>query len=123
MFGVRLAAGQTEPCDRTDAGQRLATKAEGDHAFQVVQAADLAGRVTGDSQRQLVGTDALTVVGHPDQRHPALLQIHSNGAGTGIDGVLDQFLEHGGRPLDDFTGGDLVDQQFGQDAYRHGRRC
>ena len=42
---------------------------------------------------------------------------------TGVDGVFDKFLHDAGGPLDDFTGGDLVDQQFGQDAYRHGWRC
>ena len=33
--------------------------------------------------------------------------------GTGVERVLDQFLDYGGRTLDDLAGGDLVDQVFG----------
>jgi hypothetical protein len=30
--------------------------------------------------------------------------------GTGVETVLDQFLHHGRRPLDDLAGSDLVNQ-------------
>ena len=36
--------------------------------------------------------------------------------GTGIEAVLDQFLDHRGRALDDLAGGDLVDEFGGKQA-------
>ena len=39
-----------------------------------------------------------------------VLQQHVDGRRPRVDGVLDQFLDHGGRTLDDFTGRDLIDQ-------------
>ena len=40
---------------------------------------------------------------------------------TGVERVLDQFLDHRCRPLDDLAGGDLVDKGFIEAANGHGR--
>ena len=47
---------------------------------------------------------------HPYAPQPSLFDIHLDGVGAGIEAVFQQFLDDGGRPFDDFTGGDLVDQ-------------
>ncbi len=50
------------------------------------------------------------------------LDLDRDRARAGVDAVLEQFFERRGRPIDDFTGGDLVDQQIGQNVYgRHTR--
>ena len=46
-------------------------------------------------------------------------QFDIDAGGAGIDRVLDQFLDHRRRPLDDFAGGDLVDEGVGKLADRH----
>jgi hypothetical protein len=40
-------------------------------------------------------------------------------AGAGVDGVFHQFLDHARRTLDYFTGGDAVDELFGELADGH----
>src|SRR5207249_10032992 len=58
---------------------------------------------------------SLPVVRHPDGTPPDLLDIHRHAGGPGVDGVLHQFLHDGGGPLDDFAGGDLVDDVARED--------
>ena len=65
-------------------------------------------------------THAAAVVGDPDQAAPALLQRHLDGARARVDGVLDQLLDHGRRPLDHLSGRDAVDHALGQETNRHG---
>jgi hypothetical protein len=36
--------------------------------------------------------------------------------GAGIQGVLEEFLDHGSRSVDYFTGGDLVGNLVGENA-------
>ncbi len=73
-------------------------------------------------QRQFILVDAAAVVTHPDALPAALLDIDLDAAGTGIQAVLQQFLDHGRRPLDDLAGGDLVDQLRGQYLNTHQNR-
>jgi hypothetical protein len=104
------ARGQREARDRRHRGQRLAAKTHAGDVFQIVEAANLAGRMRGHRQRQFVGTDTATIVAHPDQPAAALFDIHFNARGARIEAVLDQLLDHRGRTLDDFASGDLVDE-------------
>ncbi len=63
--------------------------------------------------------NAAAVVAHPDALPAAILDIDLDAARTGIDAVLQQLLDDGGRPLDDLAGGDLVDQAGWQDLDGH----
>ena len=45
-----------------------------------------------------------------------LLEVEADAAGAGVDGVFEEFLDDRGWPLDDFTRGDLVGDQRGEDA-------
>ena len=67
-----------------------------------------------DRQRQFVGGDAAAVVADADQADAAFLEVDVDAARAGVERVLDQFLDDGRRPFDDFAGGDLVDQGFGK---------
>ncbi|MCY1549519.1 hypothetical protein D9M68_856890 [compost metagenome] len=64
----------------------------------------------GQRQRQIVRSDATTVVTHPQQLDPTLLDIHLDAPGARVQAVLEQFLDHRSRPLDHLARGDLVGQ-------------
>ena len=57
---------------------------------------ELAGGVTGEGQRQVVGVDAAAVIDDADQLDAALLDLDIDATGAGIDGVFEQFLDDAG---------------------------
>ena len=105
---VRALGDDAEHGHGGGAGEGLAAKAEGGDAFEIVGALDLAGGVAGDGQAQLVLGDAAAVVAHRDALHAAAFDFDFHRTGTGVDAVLDQLLDDGGRALDHFASGDLV---------------
>ncbi len=107
---------------RGDARQRLATETERAHGLEILDAADLAGGVTREREREFVRGDAGAVVAHAAQLRPAALDFDVDRACAGIEAVLDQFLDHGRGALDDLARRDLVDQLLGKDPDGHGRR-
>ncbi|CAB3623672.1 hypothetical protein LMG26845_00001 [Achromobacter insuavis] len=114
MLAVARARDDGHLRHRGDRGQRLAAEAHGRDRFQLVQVADLAGGVARQRQRQFFRWNAAAVVGHGDAADAAALQAHFDRAPAGVDGVLEDFLEHRGGSLDHFARGDLADQQVGQ---------
>jgi hypothetical protein len=120
--GLRRAARDGELGHRRDRGQRLAAKAHGRHAFQLVQRGDLARRVAAQRQRQLLGRDAAAVVLDHDGADAAGHQLDRDLARAGIERVVDQLAHHRGRPLHHLAGGDLADQLVGQFTDRAARR-
>ena len=76
--------------------------------------------MAGQRERQLVALHAAAVVGDPNQAAAALLQRNLDGARAGIDGVLDQLLDHRGRALDHLSRRDAVDHALRQETNRHG---
>jgi hypothetical protein len=115
----RLVIGQAS--DGGDRGQRLAAKAEGADAFEVVERGNFGGGMAGQGQRQLILGDAAAVVGDADQLDAAFFQMHLDGLAAGVEAVFEQFLEHGGGSFDHFASGNLADQQVGEAGdRRHG---
>ncbi len=111
--GVALpgpAAGDGEPGNGPDRGQRLAAEAQGGRPLQVLDCRDLAGCKAGDGQCKLFGLDAAAVVGHAQPPHAAVHEVHRDGLGIGVEAVLEQFLQRGGGPLDDLARRDLIDE-------------
>src|SRR5204863_4815383 len=94
--------------------QRLAAEAEGVHAGQVVEGADLRGGVALDGQKSVVVRHAAAVVADFDQLAPAVLEDDVDGDCAGVDGVLDQLFDHRGRTLHHLAGRDLVDEFRGK---------
>ena len=64
---------------------------------------------------QLWSGNAAAVIGHTDALDAALDQLNLYFGRPRVEAVFQQFLERCGRPLHHFTGGNLVDQQLGQD--------
>ena len=90
-------------------------------------AGDLAGGMPLQAQPRVLRAHADAVVLDPDEPLAAVLDGDGDARRLGVDGVLDQLLDHRGRPLDDLTGGDLVGQIVGQladaaHAYHHPER-
>ena len=118
LVGAGRPRGDPHPADRADRRQRLAAEAERGDAQQVVLG-QFRGAVPLDRQDQLFRRHAAAIVDDRDQCLTAFLQGDVDAPGAGVDRVLDQFLDRRSRPLDDFAGGDAVDEDRGQKTDRH----
>jgi hypothetical protein len=117
--GAARAARQHEARDGADRGQGLAAEPERGDGVEVFVAGELGSRVTLEGQRQFVGRHADPVVGHPDERGPAVTQVDGHRQRAGVERVLDQLLHRGGRALDNLSRGDLVDEVVRKPADPH----
>jgi hypothetical protein len=117
---VAAARGDAETADRGDRRQRFAAKAERGDRFEIVERRDLAGGMALHRQQQFLRGDTTAIVAYPDQAHAAVFKIDVDALRAGIDRVFDQFLDHRRRALDDFAGGDLIDEGVGKLADGHG---
>ena len=68
------------------------------------------GGVPLDGEREVVRAHAPAVVDDADQPSPAGLDGDLDAARAGVERVLDQFLDGGGRALHHLAGGDAVDE-------------
>ena len=116
---ARRARREHQAGHRCNAGQGLAAEPEGHDRLQVLEAANLTGRMPRERQRQFVPVDTGTIVAHADQLRAACSDVDVDIVGTGVEAVLDEFLDDGRGPLDDFAGSDLVDQVAWQLLYGH----
>ena len=99
---------QHEVRDRRDAGSASPRNPSVAIALEIVGAADLARRMPLDGQPRILRLHPLAIVVDANQLLAAELDGDGDAPRAGVDGVLDQLLDDGGRPLDDFAGGDLV---------------
>ncbi|MNJ40388.1 hypothetical protein D3C77_352840 [compost metagenome] len=123
LLGVARARSQGQARHRADRGQGFTPETQAHDPLQVLKIANFAGGVTGQGQRQVIGSNAAAVVAYPQQLDAALLHFHINAPGTGVQAVFQQFLDHRCRALDHLAGGDLVRQpraeQFDPGAVGH----
>ena len=114
------AAGEAQPADAGERGQRLTAEAQRGDPDQLV-VVELRSGVALDRQGQLVGRHADPVVGHRDQRPPARGHLDPDARRAGIDRVLDQLLDRRRRPLDHLAGSDPIDHaRWQRTDGRHG---
>ena len=114
-----VAGGDAEFGDGADRGQRLAAEPERADPQQIL-VVELGGGVAVDRQRQIGMGHAAAIVGDADPPPAAAIGENVDPAGAGVDGVLDQFLDHARRTFDHLAGGDAVDDLFGKLADGHG---
>ena len=101
-----------------DRGQRLSAKAHGDDMREIV-AGQFRGGMAFDRQNEIGRLHPLAVVFHQDEIGPAVRYRHRDTARTGIERILDQFLDGAGRAFDHLARGDAVDGTFGETADFH----
>ena len=107
------AGGQAKPRYRGNGGERFAPEPERGDRFDVIHRVNLAGRVPFDGEQGVVAIHARSVIGHADQPAPPGHDLDGDLGGAGVDGILDQFLDHRGRAFHHFAGGDLVGDDLG----------
>ena len=61
-----------------------------------------------EGEQGIVAIHPAAVVGDADQLAPSGLHFNPDAVGSGVEGVLQQFLDHRGRPVDDLARSDLV---------------
>ena len=99
---------QVDAADGGDGGQSFAPEAQSADGLQIVLGGDLGGSVAEEGGGGLIGRNAAAVVRDPDEGHAAVLDLHGDGGGPGVDGVFHQLLHHGGRALHHLAGGDEI---------------
>jgi hypothetical protein len=62
-----------------------------------------------EREEGILGGHAAAVVRDADQGATARGGLDRDQAAARVEGVIDQLLDHRGRPLDHLTGGDLID--------------
>jgi hypothetical protein len=110
------ARAQHEVRHRCNARQRLAPEPEGPDRVEIFGAGDLARRVPLERHPRIRRIHPLPVVLHAEQLLPAELDRHDKARCAGVQRVLDQLLDDGGRTLDDLAGGDLVGEMRGEEV-------
>ena len=107
--GFPCGAGeQFHPGDRRDGGQRLAAEAQGADGLQILLAAHFAGGMAQEGGRHVFPGDPRAVVRDADVGDAAVLNLHSDHGGAGVDGVFQQLLDHGGGAFHHLPGGDQL---------------
>ena len=67
-------------------------------------------RVAGSGQGRVLAVHPAAIVAHADQPAPAILDVHLDRRGTGIEGILHEFLHRRRRTLHHLAGSNLVCQ-------------
>src|SRR5260370_34034196 len=81
-----------------------------------VGGAEVAGGVELEREERVIVGDDVAVVDDANHALAAGFDFDANGFGAGVEGVLKQLLDDGGRPLDDLARGDAVGDSFGEYA-------
>ncbi len=107
-------AGYLHPRHRGNTRQRLPAKSQGPHGKQVRDGSDLARGMPLNAEEQIISGHPGPVVSHLDLEFSSPLNGDQYAAGSGIDAVVQQFPDHGGRPLHHLSCSDLGCHIFGE---------
>ena len=123
MLPRRSAGADHHPRHLGDRREGLATETERSDPFEVIGDAELAGGVRSDRQGKVLGVDAGAVVHDPHEAHAPLLERDGDPRRTGVECVLEEFLDDARRTFDHLAGSDPVDDRHRQSVNAsHGRR-
>ena len=110
------AALDGDACDAGNRGQGLTAKAHRRHRFDPVIGQFRRG-VAFERQSDIIPGHPAPIVADVDAVGSPRCQTHVDTCRSGINRVLDEFLESGCRTFDNFTGGNAIHEMFGQAAY------
>ena len=94
-------------------GQRLAAKTHGVQVEEVVGLSYFRSGMPLEREAGIGGRHALPVVYHLNRGAPGIHHDDIDMAGTGIEGILHQFLHHRSRPLYHLAGCYLIGYRIG----------
>ena len=95
-----------------NARKRLAAESQGGDVVEILHLPDLTCRMSKKRSAHLTCRNAGAVIRDADEGRSAVADLHRDGRRQGVQRVLRQFLDNGGRPLDHLAGGDLVYRCF-----------
>ena len=108
LLGARLAGGDGQASNRCHAGKRFAAKTQARHPIQIISSSDLAGRVAGNRQTQVIRMDPGAIVANEHPFHATHLGADVDARRGRVETVLNQLFDERCRALHHFAGGDLV---------------
>ena len=124
---LHLDAGRRSPISRgrrhlkagnaRDRRKRLAPEAQGPDVGDVDCRPDLAGRVAHQGHLRVFPRHAAAVIGDRYEFASAFHNFDANTPGAGVQGVLDELLDHRGGALHHFARGYLVGHVFREEFY------
>src|SRR6266536_6021817 len=107
---------QFHSSNRSDRSERLPAEPQSCDRAQVLRPADLRRGVTFKRKQSVVSDHSVTIISHFKQPPATAFDFDRDAACTGVDRILDQLFCHRGRPLDYFTGGDLIGDVIRENA-------
>ncbi len=69
-----------------------------------------------EGKQGVIAHHAAAVVGDLNELLAATFDLDADARGSGVKGIFQEFLDHGGGALHDFASGDLVGNVFGEDV-------
>jgi len=81
--------------------------------FEIIERGDFARCMPRQRNADFLRLDSDAIVAHADQSAAAALEFHVDAMRPRVQGIFNQLLDHGRRPLDDLAGGDLIDEFIG----------
>ena len=102
------AGGDLNAAHCGDSGQGFTAKAQGTDTGKILFGAQFGGGVAQKGGGQFFRSDAAAVVADPNETHAAAAQFYAHCAGSRVNSVFQQFLDHAGGPFHDFAGCDHV---------------
>ena len=106
---LTLHAGQkVHLADRCGRGKGLAAEAEGPDRLEILLPAQLGGRMAEEGRLRVLPDHAAAVVGDAQEGHAAVLDLDGDHPRTGVNGIFNELLGHGGRALHDLAGGNQI---------------
>jgi len=103
---------QRETRHRGNGRERFTAKAQRRNRFEIGDRGDFRRRMSCDRKRKVLALDACAVVGHAQAFDAAGREIDIDLRSAGVETVLEKLFQCRRGPLDDFAGGDLIDEQI-----------
>ena len=109
---ARLSGCDRQPRHGANGRQCLAAETKRSDVEQIVFRKLRRGMAL-DGKRQIMRPHTDAVIGDADQSTAAAVGQDIDARGLGVDGILDQLLDHGGGALDHLAGRNAIDQRSG----------
>jgi hypothetical protein len=111
------ASGEPETGDTCDAWKSFPPETERVNCSKIGTLLDFACGMTFQAEKGIGTIHPPAIIGHANEAYASMLKFHRDPPGPGINGVFQEFLDHGGRALHHLTGRYLACQHVGKESY------